>query len=190
MQTWKTKLWMSGVCLMYACTASHRSGLYVQFRFFSSKRLACFTILTLSLRVVLRGALQFYQISWVYWILLPFKVSLVCTWLYKYTFITRADWAWCSCWSRWLTLAKPPVCYTVFPACLFYFSLFYLLTLFPPVMTFNANGKRAERKSPEVHFCFPLLCSRRFLCQIQEKTREASPPYALLRTPLPSSHIL
>ena len=89
----------------------------------------------------------------------------------------------------------------------FWFTMIYAIWWFdlspihsvdfsPPVVTsFLSDGRHTERllwekKSPEVHLSFPLLCSRMFFRWIWEKTREASPPCKLLRTRLPSSHIL
>lgn len=48
--------------------------------------------------------------------------------------------------------------------------------------------RRLKKKSQSVNLSPPLLCSRRFLRWIWERTREASPPYALLRSTLPSPH--
>lgn len=77
----------------------------------------------------------------------------------------------------------------------FNFCLFHSVLLFPTVIaSFLSDRSQTDRvrrrKSPETLLSFPLLCSRRFFWWIWKKTRVASPPYALLHTPLPSSHIL
>lgn len=78
---------------------------------------------------------------------------------------------------------------TLLQCCCLLFSFTHSDTLFPPVITSflsvwrQARRKKVERKSPEVHISFPLLCSRKFFWWIWEKTREASRPYTLLRTP-------